>query len=157
MKRIISILLSAMLVIIALSAFAADTDDKAAPSPRTPLTVKEKVELAQERLLKMETKLNADIELSKDAIASAKKELESAKKLLAQGKEQEAEEALVKSRHHARRLSLLGPGPKGRGGRGHGPRMGGPGMGNFPDCPMGAPRMGIDGERPGFGPRWKDR
>lgn len=140
-------------------ALAADKD--AAPKMPEPPSAKERIERMSKGMERLEVKLKADADLRTEALAEAKKNLDDAKKFAAQGKEDLANEALIKARHHMGRIHAIdGKGPKGpRGGPGMhmmrgmrgGPGMGmgmGPGQHGKPPC--GGPGMGMGMCPPGM-------
>ncbi|MCX7835061.1 MAG: hypothetical protein N2450_03200 [bacterium] len=158
MRKKLLILFSLFLLV--LSSFAQNK-----PKESTPITpdLKEQIKIWDERIQDLEVFSKTAMELREQALQEAKKEIENAKKLLNQGKEQDAHSALIKARHHAKRIGNLGfvkpPKFKGKKGRG------------WWDCgccepPFGPPPFGFGygappwaGERHpfGYGPWWMDK
>lgn len=152
MKQFILTFLLISFSIFSGSVFGQDTkkDDSKLPD------VKERVSLMEERMQRIEVRMKAESELRDQAMAEAKKELANAKKLLSQGKENDAHSSLIKARHHLQSISGMGQsnkmGPKGKRGK-HRASC---------DCSMdrgfgfGAPPWAGENHPHGFGPRWMD-
>ena len=106
MKRIFAIVIAGLLLSFVV---VANAEEKVVEKKIEPPTLKERVDNLEKRISRMETELNAQIDLSKEAITAAKQQLEEAKKFVdSKGKELDVEAALFKANHHLRTLKEFG-------------------------------------------------